>query len=395
MEFDFKAVEITLNSYKTKEDKLNYLNSHLFKYKKEKAEFIASEETELTYLKKVTAKDYDKYMKEINKGNLIYFTNTNKDAEIEKKFKFINIGQLKRKLELENKLQRLEGVIIAFESLIEREKNIIIPSNDNELTTGYLVSLDIEKYVNWLLSKKSVTKEEKKKWALSLMQGREKTISNYRIVITEIYYKTKYWREPTPHVLTNFSYWRKNSFDTEKSFYDFKFEGNPLPYEEIIRQIGVKVTTTINNLYIDLIDKVLKTQVVEDYYRLAALVGIIDFLKLLHSLLPPNSRKKSNTKNNSQKPTAPVISAFCKMIHESKIELKNNNETNEKYCVRICKTYKLPYTDRVRQNYSGKNTSKHIGLVETLILPTIPKKDRDKINSYLISKNPPKQKLYA
>lgn len=104
--------------------------------------------------------------------------------------------------------------------------------------------------------------------------------------------------------------------------------------------------------------------------------------------LPP---QQTETKT----PTAPAIALFCNLINEAEIIKKESDEIPETYCKRICENYKLKYTDRVRQNFNGNKSKKHYKELTELILPCIDVTIKDKIQKYLDSKNPPKQKLYA
>lgn len=99
--------------------------------------------------------------------------------------------------------------------------------------------------------------------------------------------------------------------------------------------------------------------------------------------------------NETKTPTAPAIALFCNLINEAEIIKKESDEIPETYCKRICENYKLKYTDRVRQNFNGNKSKKHYKELTELILPCIDVTIKDKIQKYLDSKNPPKQKLYA
>ena len=115
----------------------------------------------------------------------------------------------------------------------------------------------------------------------------------------------------------------------------------------------------------------------------------LEFLKKEYQKhLPPQQ-------NETKTPTAPAIALFCNLINEAEIIKKESDEIPETYCKRICENYKLKYTDRVRQNFNGNKSKKHYKELTELILPCIDVTIKDKIQKYLDSKNPPKQKLYA
>jgi len=118
-----------------------------------------------------------------------------------------------------------------------------------------------------------------------------------------------------------------------------------------------------------------------------------DFKEYLKKQSFGNNTQQSGI--NSIQVNAPVIALFCNIVNECKLISKEENESVEKYCERICKLYKLNYTDRVRQNFNGSNTKKNRQKVIEQILTTIDKEDSKKINEYLNTKNTKNQKLYG
>ncbi|MBL0342687.1 MAG: hypothetical protein IPP71_18420 [Bacteroidetes bacterium] len=69
--------------------------------------------------------------------------------------------------------------------------------------------------------------------------------------------------------------------------------------------------------------------------------------------IPP---QQPETKTNKLK--APVLALFCYLINESGMNKKEENESVENYCKRICKQFKLTYSDRIRQNFNGSDVKK-------------------------------------
>lgn len=144
-----------------------------------------------------------------------------------------------------------------------------------------LSELDIDNYVNWVLTHKSFTREKKKEMVLSLIGLREKTIKNYKSAINEVFYKTKYWKEPTPQELENFPLWREHAYKRELDFLNFKTTGSALPLKEIKRQELVRVEEKLNQLFPELLRDLYNKWLPKDFYSLADMVGIIDYLKYL------------------------------------------------------------------------------------------------------------------
>ena len=86
---------------------------------------------------------------------------------------------------------------------------------------------------------------------------------------------------------------------------------------------------------------------------------------------------------------------FCSLINKIGIDKKDETESATVYCERICDKFKLPYTDRVRQNYNVNETKKLMQELTEKVLPLIDNETKILIQKHLDSKQPPKQNLYA
>ena len=86
---------------------------------------------------------------------------------------------------------------------------------------------------------------------------------------------------------------------------------------------------------------------------------------------------------------------FCSLIHKIGIDKKDETESATVYCERICGKFKLPYTERVRQNYNVKETKKLIKELTEKVLPLIDNETKNSVEKYLDNKQPLKQSLYA
>ncbi len=130
--------------------------------------------------------------------------------------------------------------------------------------------------------------------------------------------------------------------------------------------------------------------------QVSILTERVKFEKFIADLLtlPPQINKTSQ-QTETQQQKAPVIALFCSLVNESKLIPKYENESVQKYCEKICKEFKLTYSDRVRQNFNGSNTKLNRKKVTELILPIINKEASKKINEYLTNKDLPKQNLYG
>jgi hypothetical protein len=107
-------------------------------------------------------------------------------------------------------------------------------------------------------------------------------------------------------------------------------------------------------------------------------------------LLPPQQ-----TETKTDKLKAPVLGLFCSLINKIGIDKKDETESATVYCERICGKFKLPYTDRVRQNYNVNETNKLIQELTEKVLPLIDNETKLLVEKYFDSKHPPKQNLYG
>jgi hypothetical protein len=101
------------------------------------------------------------------------------------------------------------------------------------------------------------------------------------------------------------------------------------------------------------------------------------------------------TETKTDKIKAPVLGLFCSLINKIGIDSKEETESAAVYCDRICGKFKLPYTDRVRQNYNVIETKKLIQELTEKVLPLIDNETKVSVEKYLDNKQPPKQNLYA
>jgi hypothetical protein len=127
------------------------------------------------------------------------------------------------------------------------------------------------------------------------------------------------------------------------------------------------------------------------------LFSISELLVQLHRLemfneflLPP---QQTETKTGKLK--APVLGLFCSLINRIGIDKREETESAAVYCERICEKFKLPYTERVRQNYNVNENKKLIKELTEKVLPLIDNETKILVEKYLDNKQPPKQNLYA
>ncbi len=104
--------------------------------------------------------------------------------------------------------------------------------------------------------------------------------------------------------------------------------------------------------------------------------------------------QKKPISTHGKKPQAPTIALFCRLVNDSKIKEKKGAESVESYCKRICQDHNLPYSDRVRQNFNDNSTNRHKKKLVDVLFPLIDKTVITRINEYLNTKEPTKNKMY-
>lgn len=120
-----------------------------------------------------------------------------------------------------------------------------------------------------------------------------------------------------------------------------------------------------------------------------SLIEWINIYNKIENITPQQSETKTD------KLKAPVLGLFCSLINKIGIDKKDETESATVYCERICGNFKLPYTDRVRQNYNVNENKKLIKELTEKVLPLIDNETKILVKKYLDNKQPPKQNLYA
>lgn len=164
-----------------------------------------------------------------------------------------------------------------------------------------LLQLDTEKYAEWALSKKATTRSEKKELVKRLMEAKEKTFKNYRNAVNEVFYKTKYWKQPTPHEKDSFPVWRKMAFERHCNFFRHTCEGNALPKELIVENENKDVIQSLEKFHNKSLLNLYNGWLPDNFYELAELLGTIDFLKHINSPATTQVEKINGLQKNKNK----------------------------------------------------------------------------------------------
>jgi hypothetical protein len=151
--------------------------------------------------------------------------------------------------------------------------------------TSKIKDLDINKYLKFVFSKKSISRESKKYTVFQLMaeSNQEKTISNYRIWIDYVFNKQNYWKELNQEDKNSFKELRKKSFNEMNDLYKNFIISSPKTTVEIVHEFEEAI---INRLIEEPFQKttleLINGQLPKDIFKLAIVIGKIDFIKRIN-----------------------------------------------------------------------------------------------------------------
>lgn len=174
-----------------------------------------------------------------------------------------------------------------------------------------LLQLDTDKYAEWALSHKEITREEKKKSVIYSIGLREKTFTNYRKAINEIFFKTKYWKAPTYQEKANFPLWRKGAFDRRLIYFNFICEGNSLPLEITLNEENKEIIQSLHRFHNKSLINLYNRWLPEDFYELAELLGVIDYLKFINNKNKPALQERVTNPKKEKAKELTFESWFC------------------------------------------------------------------------------------
>jgi len=182
-----------------------------------------------------------------------------------------------------------------------------------------------------------------------------------------------------------------NTKDALKIIENYKKQYWSLDIVIMFEPVIDKLKRTLKSIDINISEKEINIEFINYQKHLQAKRESI-YTDLINEILslPP---QQTGTKTNKLK--APVLGLFCSLIHKIGIDKKDETESATVYCERICGKFKLPYTDRVRQNYNVNETKKLIQELTEKVLPLIDNETKNSVEKYLDSKQLPKQNLYG
>jgi len=108
-----------------------------------------------------------------------------------------------------------------------------------------------------------------------------------------------------------------------------------------------------------------------------------------------NLNKKPIEPKKVDLPKAPVVALFCNLLNDANVFRKEESESVQSYCKKVCNEFNIPFTVRIGKAYYKCHNKRNTQKVKELILPIITKETAVKIVEYLDNKQPEKQKLFA
>lgn len=94
-------------------------------------------------------------------------------------------------------------------------------------------------------------------------------------------------------------------------------------------------------------------------------------------------------------PKAPVVALFCNFLNDANVMRKDESESVQLFCKKVCIEFKIPFTVRIGKAYYKCHNKSNTQKVIKMILPMLTKETADKIVEYLNRKQPEKQNLFV
>lgn len=176
--------------------------------------------------------------------------------------------------------------------------------------------LDIENYLNFVFTYKSISRKSKKNAVLKLMEdGKlEKTFSNYRILIDYVFNQQNYWKESTEEEKKQFENWRRESLTKMMALFDNYSTGNPKPKAILEEEFEKAIIDMLcEQPFQETFSNFLDRNFPKDLKKLAIVIGKLDFIKTF---------QKSELENQAPPLTLKQIALKC--FYEGKILNREN-----------------------------------------------------------------------
>ena len=175
------------------------------------------------------------------------------------------------------------------------KKCLVEINNQKFKITTEIKDLDIDNYLNFVFSKKSISKETKESAVQILMDEnkQEKTTLNYQICHDYVFNLQDYWEELTEEEKKIFEELRAKSLEEMKTLFENFIKGSPKQRVDLIKEFEIAI---INRLSEETFHKTtfdfMEGNLPKDLNKLAVVIGKLDFIKNLNNVI----EKKVSTK---------------------------------------------------------------------------------------------------
>ena len=214
-------------------------------------------------------------------------------------------------------------------SQIKSFKNSLVEIiNKNFITSTKIKDLDINKYLKFVFSKKSISRESKKNTVIQYMteSNQEKTISNYRIWIDYIFNKKNYWKELNQEDKNSFKELRKKSFNEMNDLYKNFIISSPKTTVDIVNEFEEAIIARLTEEPFQKTTlELINGQLPKEIFKLAIVIGKIDFIKKINQ---QKAVKNHINKIKSKELTINEIALKC-VLAGTNLDRKNAKEELE------------------------------------------------------------------
>lgn len=170
-----------------------------------------------------------------------------------------------------------------WHSQIKLIKNCLVEiKNQNFIITSEIKDLNIDNYLNFIFSKKEISKETKEGAVEVLMElyKQEKTSLNKEICNDYVFNQHNYWKEITQDERKLFGELRAKSFEEMNTLFTNTIKGSPKPIDELKKEFEVAILDRLSKepfqkTTSDFMDGLLT----KDLNILATVIGKLDFIK--------------------------------------------------------------------------------------------------------------------
>jgi hypothetical protein len=153
------------------------------------------------------------------------------------------------------------------------------------ITTFEIKDLDIYNYLDFVFSKKSISRESKKKAVLNLMDGsnQEKIISNFRIWIDYVFNQQNYWKELTEVDKKSFEELRTKSLEEMNALFENYIKGSPKPRVVLKKEFEITIIERLcKEPFQETTSDLMEGCLPKDINKLAIVIGKLDFIIKSH-----------------------------------------------------------------------------------------------------------------